>query len=136
MGVQYRPRPCLRVPRRPPGGISPSQLNVAFLSIYYRQLHDPEHDHRLCEDMIAHVVRLIRSSWKGVAHGDALGLADIEGDSGTAIGHSSWWCFPERCERSAASAVDSRLSTIYHARARRVREEPCVYRRPYLERGG
>ena len=111
-GVQYRPRLCLRV-----SSISWEDLtivdNVASPSIYNnRQFRDPELVPRLCEDMIAHVVRLIRSPWKGVAHGDALGLADIEGDSDTAIGHASWWCLPEWCERSAASAVDSRLLTI------------------------
>ena len=82
--------------------------NLASPSIYNRQFLDPELVPRLCEDMIAHVVRLIRSSWEGDEHGDALGLVGIEDDCDTAIGHRSWWCSPV-CERGAAGAVDSRL---------------------------
>jgi hypothetical protein len=71
--------------------------NLTSPSIYNRQFLDPELDPRLCENMIAPVVRLVRSSWKGDEHGDALGLVGIEDDCGTAIGHRSWWCLPVRC---------------------------------------
>ena len=86
--------------------------NLTSPSIYSRQFLDPELVPRLCEDMTAHVVRLIRSSWKGGEHGNAPGLIGIEGDCDTAIGRRSWWCLPVWCERNAAGAVDSRLLTI------------------------
>lgn len=82
--------------------------NLASPSIYKRQFLDPELIPRLCEYMVAHVVRLIRSSRKGDEHGDALGLVGIEDDCDTAVGHRSWCCLFV-CEIGAADAVDSRL---------------------------
>ena len=61
--------------------------NLASPSKYNVQLLDTELVPRLCEDMIAHVVRLVRTSGKGDEDGDALGLVGIEDDRNTAIGH-------------------------------------------------
>src|SRR5258708_390536 len=61
--------------------------NLASPLIYNIQFLVPELVPRLCEDMIAHIVRLIRSSGKGDEDGDALGLVGIKDDCNTAIGH-------------------------------------------------
>ena len=66
--------------------------NLASPSIYNRKFLNPELVPRLCEYMVAHVVRLIRSSRKGDEHSDALGLVGVKDDCDTAIGHRSWWC--------------------------------------------
>jgi hypothetical protein len=65
--------------------------NLASPSIYDIQFLDAELVPRLLEDMIAHVVRLIRSSREGNEHSDALGLVGIEDDCDAAIGHL-WLC--------------------------------------------
>src|SRR5260221_9059339 len=52
--------------------------DLASPSIYSRQFLNPELVPGLCEDMVAHVVRLVCACRKGDEHGDALGLVGIE----------------------------------------------------------
>lgn len=79
--------------------------NSASPSIYNTQFLDPELVPCLCEDVIAHVIRLIWPFRKWDEYGDALRLVGIEDDCDTAIGHLQW-CLVV-CRKSAADGVGS-----------------------------
>jgi len=55
--------------------------------MYDIHLFDPELILRLCEDMTAHAVRLVRSCREENEYIDALGLVGVEDDCDTAIGN-------------------------------------------------